>query len=126
MVLRATHAGPADLLSLHRRRPDDYPFLLQSVAGHPQSGRYDILFAFPAAFLAERDGVLAAEGAPRAGDFFASLSAWVRETGAEAPLDLPFVGGWFVLLGYEAARRIERRLSLPASPFTLPDMLAVR
>ena len=39
MVHRATFAGLADLFALHRRAPDRYPFLLQSLAGHPQSGR---------------------------------------------------------------------------------------
>ena len=40
--------------------------------------------------------------------------------------DLPFAGGWFVLLGYELAQRIEPKLRLPPSPFALPDALAVR
>ena len=43
MSLRAEIAGPADLLEVHRRHPAVFPFLLQSVAGHPQSGRYDLL-----------------------------------------------------------------------------------
>jgi anthranilate synthase component 1 len=114
MVLRATHAGPADLFALHRLAPDDYPFLLQSVAGHPQSGRYDILFAFPGPVL---DG---------SGDFFAALSAAARVERAAAVPDLPFVGGWFLLIGYEAARHVEPRLRLPPSPFGLPELLAVR
>ena len=58
MAHRATIAGPADLFALHRLAPADYPFLLQSAAGHPQSGRYDILFAEPGEFLQERDGSL--------------------------------------------------------------------
>jgi anthranilate synthase component I len=115
MVLRATHAGPADLFALHRLAPDDYPFLLQSVAGHPQSGRYDILFAFPGDTLT-----------PASGDFFARLSAAVAAEPAAAVADLPFIGGWFLLLGYEGARHIEPRLRLPPSPFGLPELLAVR
>jgi anthranilate synthase component 1 len=127
MALRATHAGPIDLFSLHRQRPDDYPFLLQSVAGHPQSGRYDILFAFPAASLTGRSGQLRASGGAEVkGDFFSSLSAWAARARAPADVELPFAGGWFVLLGYEAAARIEPRVKLPDSPFGLPDMLAVR
>ena len=120
MTLRATHAGSVDLLSLHRRFPALYPFLLQSVAGHPQSGRYDILFAFPGrAFTDQTLGAVA-------GDFFCELSAALARERCEAPDDLPFAGGWFVLLGYEAARRIEPRLKLPASPYALPEALAVR
>ena len=114
MVLRATHAGPADLYALHRLAPADYPFLLQSVAGHPQSGRYDILFAFPGETLDAAGG-----------DFFGALS---RRALAPAPEveDLPYCGGWFLLIGYEAARHVEPRLRLPPSPFALPDALAVR
>ena len=115
MVLRATHAGPADLFALHRLAPDDYPFLLQSVAGHPTSGRYDILFAFPGAV--ER-------GAGQA--FFDSLSAAARAEQAAPAGDLPFSGGWFLLIGYEAARHVEPRLRLPPSPFALPELLAIR
>jgi anthranilate synthase component I len=115
MVLRATHAGPADLFALHRLAPDDYPFLLQSVAGHPHSGRYDILFAFPGATLEAG-----------AGDFFAGLSDAARREPADAVAELPFSGGWFLLLGYEGARHVEPRLRLPPSPFGLPELLAVR
>lgn len=115
MVLRATHAGPADLFALHRLAPDDYPFLLQSVAGHPRSGRYDILFAFPAECL---------PGTP--GEFFGGLSRSARAAATEPVGGLPFIGGWFLLIGYEAARHIEPRLRLPPAPYDLPELLAVR
>jgi len=39
---------------------------------------------------------------------------------------LPFLGGWFLFLGYESAQWIETSLRLPKSPFRLPDFLAVR
>jgi anthranilate synthase component 1 len=125
MVHRATIAGPVDLFALHRLAPAEYPFLLQSAAGHPQSGRYDILFAFPGAVLQERDGVLSGAGTGE-GDFFRELSQCATREQAGAAGDLPFCGGWFLLLGYEAAGRIEPRLRLPASPHALPDLLAVR
>ncbi len=126
-MLRATHAGPLDLLALHRLAPADYPFLLQSVAGHPLSGRYDILFAFPADHLICRGGqVTGSAGIPvRSADFFGSLSAWAAQEDAPSD-DLPFIGGWFLLLGYEMAGQIEPRLRLPRSKFRLPDALAVR
>ena len=119
MSLRAEIAGSIDLFEVHRQAPERYPFLLQSVAGHPQSGRYDILFAFPGRSLAAQ----AAAG----GDFFGELSRAIREeaTLCAAP-ELPFCGGWFLLLGYEAARFVEPSLRLPASPHRLPDALAVR
>lgn len=119
MILRAEIAGSIDLFEVHRQAPERYPFLLQSVAGHPQSGRYDILFGFPGRHLAA--------SAAAGGDFFGDLSRAIREE-AQEPLapDLPFCGGWFLLLGYEAARFVEPGLRLPPSPHGLPDALAVR
>jgi anthranilate synthase component 1 len=116
MVHRATFAGLADLFALHRRAPERYPFLLQSLAGHPQSGRYDILFGAPGE-------VLSSDDTP---DFFGALDAAAAGSRGEPAGDLPFPGGWFLLLGYEGAGRIEPRLRLPPSPHALPDLLAVR
>lgn len=117
MLLRAEIPGSIDLFEVHRHAPERYPFLLQSVAGHPQSGRYDILFAFPGEVL---------RGAEGDGDFFAALSAAAAELPRLPDGGLPFSGGWFLLLGYEAARLVEPGLRLPPSPFSLPDALAVR
>lgn len=119
-------AGAPDLLSLHRRLPGRYPFLLQSVAGHPQSGRWDLLFAEPGPAL-----ILDGEGlrGPHAelGNFFDSLDQWVTEFSSSGfELELPFAGGWFLFLGYEAASQVEPGLRLPPSPEDMPDALAVR
>ena len=117
-MLRAALAGPLDLFTLHRRFPERYPFLLQSAAPHPQAARYDLLFAFPGdAVELRKDSQL---------DFFGALNDAFRRERDDAPSDLPFAGGWFVLLGYEAARLIEPRVHLHRSPFRLPDALAVR
>lgn len=111
-----TVAGSADLFALHRLAPAEYPFLLQSLAGHPQSGRYDILFAAPGAAISSADTP----------DFFAALDDAARREPVEPSGELPFCGGWFLLLGYEGAGSIEPRLRLPPSPHGLPDLLAVR
>jgi len=112
------HNGIVDLLAVHRLRPDQYPFLLQSAAAHPQAGRYDILFAFPEQILeADHHG---------SEDFFTRLSEAAAAERAVAPGGLPFCGGWFLLLGYEAARFVEPALVMPASPHRLPEALAVR
>lgn len=95
--------------------PRDYPFLLQSLTPGSPGARYDILFAFPGEVLAP------------APDFFTALDAAHARTRQDRPLDdLPFCGGWFLLLGYELAGHIEPRLRLPESPHGLPDALAVR
>lgn len=116
MSFRAELKGQYDLFDLHRFDPKAYPFLLQSVADHPQSGRYDILFAGP------RHHLLAGG----LSDFFSDLSLQLDSERKEISADLPFCGGWFVLLGYEAARFVEPGLQLPESPYRLPDALAVR
>ena len=118
MSHQAQLSGTPDLLALHELDPARYPFLLQSVAGHPVSGRYDLLFAFP-----QWDSSETVREGP---DFFARLSQTVAVSGPLPDDALPFVGGWFVFLGYEAARFIEPRLTLPDSPYALPDAIAVR
>lgn len=128
ILLAEAHPG-LDLLALHRRQPQRYPFLLQSLAGEAaDSARYDLLLAFPQAAIQ----VAAADTS--SSRFFAQLdTAYARESAPRAALlgqapaaALPFLGGWFLYLGYEAARLIEPRLSLPPAPYTLPDALAVR
>lgn len=116
MSFRAELAGQYDLFNLHRQDPAAYPFLLQSIAGHPQSGRFDILFAAPERHLIAQKGV----------NFFDELSRQLRSESRQINEDLPFCGGWFLLLGYEAARFIESGLPFPKSPYHLPDALAVR
>jgi len=116
MEYRASHPGAVDLFDLHRLDPKVYPFLLQSVAGHPQSGRYDILFAYPQEVLTSADSAV----------FFAELSRQNAAVTQQGETGLPFSGGWFFYLGYEAARLIEPSLKLPASPHSWPDALAVR
>lgn len=115
MSIRAEVSGSTDFLALHRQYPERYPFLLESVAGHEASGRFDLLFAFPGASL----------GGPGIFEQLSEASQAAAISPQEAG-DLPFCGGWFLLLGYEAARYIEPRLVLPESPFALPDALAVR
>ncbi|MGQ0697585.1 MAG: aminodeoxychorismate synthase component I [Panacagrimonas sp.] len=113
MSLRAEVPGVVDLFEVHRQQPERFPFLLQSVAAHPQSGRFDILFGFPGARLTGREG-------------WSALSAAFAGEPVLPEQDLPFVGGWFLYLGYEAAGFRELRLRLPPSPFRTPDFLAVR
>lgn len=116
MSFRAELVGQIDLFDLHRHDPAAYPFLLQSVAGHPQSGRYDILFAEP------RHSILGSPGK----NFFDDLSSQLEPAQQELATELPFCGGWFVLLGYEAARFVEPTIQFPPSPYAWPDALAVR
>ncbi|MDJ0748653.1 MAG: aminodeoxychorismate synthase component I [Woeseiaceae bacterium] len=109
-------AGPADLRQLHREHPLRYPFLLQSTANGGTLGRFDILFAHPGdAIVADDDR-----------RFLDELDArWQQEQVPQVQSELPFLGGWFVYLGYELADQIEPGLNLRADP-VLPAAFAVR
>jgi anthranilate synthase component I len=121
--------GRRDLLAPAAAFPERYPGLLQSVThGTPQS-RYDILFAFPQNSLTlHADSRLTdAHGVARAGRFLDALDdAWKE---ARVPHDdadnLPFHGGWLLLLAYELVGEIEPRLRLRL-PESLPIAVALR
>ncbi len=123
---------PVDLLELHKLNADRYPFLLESSSGPSlgvdQQGRYDFLFGFPAGHLSlKANGELVAEGfSPQGNDFLDNLDRWFSQTSPEPDLVLPFIGGWFLYLGYELARQIEPVLELPPASGELPVALAVR
>ena len=105
-----------DLIALHARDPERYPHLLTSAARGTPRSRHDILFAFPGDTLTlEADVRIYRNGqAQGAGDF---LEAFDREWRGQAiasdddtmPTETrpPFVGGWFVFLGYELVSQIE-------------------
>ena len=111
--------GSDALLELHEQHPARYPVLLESVGGGPDLGRYDLLLALPGALLLQQadgriDGPAAAAGQAR---FLDALDAcWRADRGAAPGVGgAPFVGGWFLYLGYELAAEIEPTLGLPAS-----------
>ncbi|MFC5437604.1 aminodeoxychorismate synthase component I [Rhodanobacter umsongensis] len=121
-------AGRRDLLAPAASFPQRYPCLLESmVRGTPQS-RYDILFAFPGERLTlHADGRLC-DGADnaRAGRFLDALdAAWQAERLPPDDDELPFHGGWVLLLAYELAGQVEPTLKL-LPPSVLPVALALR
>ncbi len=100
---------------------DRYPFLLESSAGAAAQSRFDVLLAFPG------DAIELDKDAPQAFDFFDALDAAAAREHAEAVAGLPFIGGWFLYLGYEMAGQVEPTLALPRSDDAgLPLALAVR
>lgn len=104
--------GAVDLLALHRRQPERYPALIQTLG---REG-WDCLFAFP-----ERveTGTTQAEAAA----FFAQLDRrWQAERRplAADSAGLPFRGGWFAYLGYELLHAIEPSVPLRTATGTFP------
>ena len=121
-------AGRRDLLAPAASFPQRYPCLLESVVRGTAQSRYDILFAFPGDRLTlHADGRLYdGAGYLQSGRFLDALdAAWQAERLPAADDELPFHGGWVLLLAYELAGEIEPKLKL-RPPSALPVALAVR
>lgn len=122
-----------DLLALQHNQRARYPFLLESVV-RAQAPSFDILFGFPQQTLClDRGGQLTGPYAAESADFLTSLELWWQAEGntpfdSHSPLEAPFVGGWFVFLGYELAAQIEPGLQLPLLPVAqdFPTAFATR
>lgn len=120
-----------DLSSLSVKFPEKFPYLLESTARGPL-GKYSLLLYAGDQVLVLRAG--AGLSGPGCGDtFFERLESWYqaeclpRESDPDSAVNsIPFIGGWFIYLGYEAAAEIEPSLSLPANKTGLPDALAHR
>nr|WP_233523378.1 aminodeoxychorismate synthase component I [Dyella solisilvae] len=121
--------GRRDLLAPAAAFPERYPGLLQSVTHGTPQARFDILFAFPQDRLTLcADGRLVdGQGVERPGRFLDALDeVWRAERLPRGGVDdLPFHGGWLLLLAYELVGEIEPRLKL-RPPEPLPTALALR
>jgi anthranilate synthase component I len=95
-------ATGADLFALARAFPERYPHLLESALIGQAPARFSILFAFPGYSIAG-DGHAVMGQLDRIGAFDALPAAPDHD-------ELPFLGGWFVYLGYELAWTLERTL----------------
>ena len=107
----------AALRTLANREPQRFPVFFDSAAQGPLA-RYSLLACEPVASLTrDAGGALHARGVEVHGaGFLENLDAWSRRDRREpcqGTGGLPFVGGWFVYLGYEMAGEIEPRLGLP-------------
>jgi anthranilate synthase component 1 len=111
-----------DLLRLQSVAPGRHPFLLESASPGGPRGRWDILAVADGERLElQADRVLQGPTFGRA-RFLDALDAWFAAVAAHVEpgdLDLPFVGGWFLYLGYELAGEVEPRLRLPAARGTI-------
>jgi len=122
-----------DLLAIHKKNPQRYPFLLESVANGEKNCDFSILFAFPQSQIKlSQLNNLQTEGVELASNqFVAGLNQWFKKDKMDVPESikqhLPFYGGWFVYLGYELAQEIEPVLDLPKnSDIDLPIAMASR
>ncbi len=103
-VARCLGRWRPDFLKAHAADPARFPFLLESASHGTRQGRYDLLLAAgPETLWLDSGGTLVGE---RSGaGFLAALDGWfAAERSTVAEPELPFVGGWFVYLGYELAQ----------------------
>lgn len=119
-----------DLAGLADRLPDRYPAFLKSAARAGTLGRFDILFAVTGEPLVKRPNAPLqgpVEVVSSEDDFFSALRRWTETVECLTPVvDLPFMGGWFIYLGYEMAAEVEPTLKIPTFDRDFPEALAWR
>lgn len=125
-----TLSGRRDLLALASANPKRYPGLLESAADGTAQARHDILFGFPqSSFQLDKAGFVrdSVGNCINSGFLDALDGAWKRGSHSQSANgnDLPFHGGWLVLLCYELAGEIEPRLQLAQASGNLPVALAI-
>ncbi|WP_018935486.1 aminodeoxychorismate synthase component I [Thioalkalivibrio sp. ALJ24] len=110
-----------DLATLAGRFPERYPHLLESALIGQAPARFSILFAFPGRTLdaSEPESLLAAPDVD-----LASPPPGLQPAPEHA--HLPFLGGWFLYVGYEFAWHLEPALGEFAPDPWLPTALATR
>jgi anthranilate synthase component 1 len=120
-LITAVPVSGASLRTLAATQPQRYPVFFDSAAIGPLA-HYSLLAGEPrAALFRDAQGRLSGQGmTPAAGGFLDNLESWYRNEAQAAMPDslakpLPFLGGWFVYLGYELAEEIEPRLRLPVA-----------
>ena len=119
--------GIDDLVDLHEHDPGRYPYLLESAASGTPHGRFDLLFAFPQSnFFLDGRFRLRGTGATEGDDFLDHLDRqWQAEASTPETSKYPFLGGWFLMLGYELAAQVEPVLDL-VGPVDQPVAFATR
>lgn len=124
-----------DLLGLHARHPERYPFLLESVSPGPQS-RFDILFAWPAKTLVAHHGSGNTGGRNQEtpvdpAEFLATLdrewrTQWhERRDDSDVLPGIPFRSGWFLFFSYEFCATVEPTVRTSIAP-AFPLAVATR
>ena len=115
-----------EMISFFELNREKYPFLLESSAKGNKSARFSIVFCDPDTKLIKNN----LEDFNFLGTF---NKFWENERLSqdhdilkEKEIDIPFLGGWFVYLGYELIYEIENKLNIPNSPFKFPTAFASR
>jgi anthranilate synthase component 1 len=116
-ITSITYQGCPDLLLLHSKNVERYPFLLQSTSENNKNSRFDILFAFPQkSLILNSDFKLYLDNKLCPKNNFLNLldEQWLEDktTVIENKSGLPFTGGWFIYLAYELLGQIEEKVKV--------------
>ena len=103
-----------DLLNLVETNPSKYPYFLESSSRGNILNRYSIVFYKPKVLLVKNSVDI---------HFLNEFDKlWDKNKVEQDDMiyqgnQIPFYGGWFVYLGYEIAKEIEKKIVIPTSPY---------
>jgi len=115
-----------DLTGIAAALPDHYPYLLDSAASGPL-GEHSLLLRTNGEHLSSHsDGGIAGPG--KGDGFLSRLDDWFQQEKQtqENRTEWPFIGGWFIYLGYELAAEIEPVVNFPHATDGFPVAFASR
>jgi anthranilate synthase component 1 len=115
-----------DLTGVAIALPECYPFLLDSAASGPLSECSLLLRSSGEELCLYTNGHISGPG--NSGDFLTRLNNWYQQLKqpADEASPWPFIGGWFLYLGYELAAEIEPVVGFPPANDGFPVAFANR
>jgi len=115
-----------DLTGIASALPDQYPYLLDSAAAGPLAEYSLLLRCGGEQLIFHSDGSITGPGV--GGNFLCRLDDWFQQERQDRNdnSDWPFIGGWFIYLGYELAAEIEPIVDFPTATDGFPIAFASR
>jgi len=115
-----------DLTGVAAALPDCYPYLLDSAAPGPLGECSLLLRSSGEQLCLHSNGRLSGPG--EGAGFLSRLDEWYQreKQDPDEEINWPFVGGWFLYLGYELAAEIEPVVAFPAADDGFPVAFASR
>ncbi len=109
-----------DILDFCELDDKKYPYLLESSAKGNSLSRYSILFYKPRRVIEKKKEETNSPFIEEVDRHFTQNRLNQDMKKANLDLKLPFLGGWFIYLGYELVEEIEEKLKIPESPYKIP------
>ena len=115
-----------DILKFCEMDKERYPYLLESSAKGNEIARFSITFFKPKRVLEKRKENSDQKFLKDLDKLFLSKRVAQKVPNSALKLNIPFLGGWFVYLGYELVKEIESKILIPDSPFQIPTAFVDR